>query len=130
VFQHPTGPPRCIYDTVMSEISKRLFNTAMPEVRHHSSMAGRPKEMDTRKIVSLPAQLAQAIEDYRFNNRVKTEAEAIRQLIEAGLKANVDNPIRGRKAAGSSPPNETEGSASHKTPARETRRQRTQRTSA
>jgi hypothetical protein len=41
--------------------------------------------METRKIVSLPAELAQAIEDYRFNHRMKTEAEAIRRLIELGL---------------------------------------------
>jgi hypothetical protein len=51
------------------------------------AMAGRPKSMETRKIVSLPAELARAIEDYRFANRLKTEAEAIRQLIDLGLKA-------------------------------------------
>ncbi len=38
-----------------------------------------------RKMVSVPADLAQAIEDYRFANRMKTEAEAIRRLIELGL---------------------------------------------
>jgi hypothetical protein len=37
-------------------------------------------------MVSLPAELAQAIEDYRFAHRLKTEAEAIRRLIEAGLR--------------------------------------------
>lgn len=49
----------------------------------------RPKTLDDakRKMVSLPAPLAQAIEDYRFSNRLKTEAEAIRRLIEAGLRA-------------------------------------------
>jgi hypothetical protein len=44
--------------------------------------------MDTRKIVSLPAQLAKAIEDFRFGERISTEAEAIRRLIEAGLEAH------------------------------------------
>jgi hypothetical protein len=29
----------------------------------------------------------QAIEDYRFEKRIKTESEALRKLIEAGLKA-------------------------------------------
>jgi hypothetical protein len=50
---------------------------------------GRPKILDDakRKMVSVPAALAQAIEDYRFTHRLKTEAEAIRQLIEAGLGA-------------------------------------------
>ena len=47
----------------------------------------REKEMDTRKIVSMPAALAKAIEDFRFEKRISTEAEAIRQLIEAGLHA-------------------------------------------
>jgi Arc/MetJ-type ribon-helix-helix transcriptional regulator len=47
----------------------------------------RPKTGDTRKMVTLPAELAQAIEEYRFANRFKTEAEAIRRLIEAGLQA-------------------------------------------
>jgi hypothetical protein len=52
------------------------------------SMA-RPKILDDakRKMVSVPGALAEAIENYRFNNRLKTEAEAIRRLIEAGLQA-------------------------------------------
>jgi hypothetical protein len=45
----------------------------------------RPKIGDTRKMITLPAELAQAIEDFRFENRLKTEAEAIRRLIVAGL---------------------------------------------
>ncbi len=48
----------------------------------------REKEMDTRKIVSLPAHLAKAIEDFRFGERISTEAEAIRRLIEAGLEVH------------------------------------------
>jgi Arc/MetJ-type ribon-helix-helix transcriptional regulator len=40
-------------------------------------------------MVTLPAELAQAIEEYRFANRYKTEAEAIRRLIEAGIQALV-----------------------------------------
>jgi hypothetical protein len=51
----------------------------------------RPKIGDTRKMVTLPAELARAIEDYRFTNRMKTEAEAIRQLIELGLRAAVES---------------------------------------
>jgi len=38
-------------------------------------------------MVSLPQALAKAIDDYRFGRRLKTESEAVRQLIEAGLKA-------------------------------------------
>lgn len=44
-------------------------------------------ETTVRKLVSLPREMVQAIEDYRFANRIKTEAEAIRRLIEAGLRA-------------------------------------------
>jgi hypothetical protein len=47
----------------------------------------RPKIGDTRKMVTLTAALAEAVEDYRFAKRLKTEAEAIRQLIELGLKS-------------------------------------------
>ena len=47
----------------------------------------RTKEMDTRKIVSVPIELAEAIADFRFGERIRTEAEAIRRLIEAGLHA-------------------------------------------
>jgi hypothetical protein len=65
------------------------------------AMLGRPKSMETRKIVSLPAELAQAIEDYRFANRMKTEAEAIRRLIELGL---------GKAPVGASPSGSTPGS--------------------
>ena len=63
----------------------------------------RPKVLDDvkRKMVSLPAELAQAVEDYRFANRLKTEAEAIRRLIEAGLGAR---GTRGGPRPGSSGP--------------------------
>lgn len=50
-----------------------------------SPKRGRPKLADTRKIFSLPADMAQAVEDYRFANRFKSEAEALRRLIELGL---------------------------------------------
>ena len=43
-----------------------------------------------------------SFEDYRFNKRLKTEAEAIRRLIEAGLKAGERIPIRGAKPGGGS----------------------------
>ena len=59
-------------------------------------MAVNPDTM-TRKLVSLPHTLLREIDDYRFANRVKTESEAIRRLIEAGLKADPTGkkPARG-----------------------------------
>ena len=58
----------------------------------------RPKVLHDvrRKMVSLTAELAQAIEDYRFDKRVKTEAEAIRRLIMAGLRAEQEGCSRGQ----------------------------------
>jgi len=41
--------------------------------------------MSGRKIVSLPPELEKQIEDYRFANRFRSEAEAVRSLIEKGL---------------------------------------------
>ncbi len=40
-----------------------------------------------RKLVSLPPWLLAEIETYRFGNRIKTESEAIRRLLDAGLAA-------------------------------------------
>jgi Arc/MetJ-type ribon-helix-helix transcriptional regulator len=48
---------------------------------------GRPKTMAARKPVSLPSELAQAVDEYRFANRFKAESDAIRRLIELGLGA-------------------------------------------
>ena len=47
-------------------------------------MAVNPDRL-TRKLVSIPNELLKAIEDFRFQQRIKTESEAIRRLIEAGL---------------------------------------------
>jgi hypothetical protein len=49
-------------------------------------MSERP-DPPIRKTVSLPASVWQQIEDYQFSNRVKRETEAIRRLIELGLRA-------------------------------------------
>ena len=49
-------------------------------------MVVNPK-VTVRKIVSLPRDTVSAIERFRFGNHVKTEAEAIRRLIDLGLEA-------------------------------------------
>lgn len=46
-------------------------------------MADEP--LDIRKVVSVSASDAKAIEDFRFANRIKSEAEAIRHLLRVGL---------------------------------------------
>ncbi len=49
-------------------------------------------DTNVRKLVTLPKTLVQAIDDYRFEQRIKTEAEAIRRLIELGLEASKAQP--------------------------------------
>ncbi|OPH21579.1 hypothetical protein D9623_33590 (plasmid) [Azospirillum brasilense] len=44
--------------------------------------------MAGRKMVSLPPELWQAIDDFRFENRFRSEAEAIRFIVERGLKGD------------------------------------------
>lgn len=46
------------------------------------------RETTTRKLVSLSHEKVREIEAYRFDNRIKTEAEAIRRLIDLGLEAS------------------------------------------
>ncbi|GBQ46530.1 hypothetical protein [Komagataeibacter europaeus] len=46
------------------------------------------REKTTQKLVSMPKEMAQAIADYRFANRLPSEAEAIRRLIAKGLEAS------------------------------------------
>lgn len=69
--------------------------------------------MEARKLVSLPAGLAQAIEDFRFENRIGSESEAIRRLIEAGLSASKKRgPSSDGGAGGKSKPRATKPSSS------------------
>ena len=39
-----------------------------------------------RRLLLLDDELMQGIDDYRFANRIKTEAEAMRALLRLGLK--------------------------------------------
>lgn len=50
------------------------------------------REKNTQKLISMPKELVQEIENYRFENRIKTESEAIRQLIKVGLDAFKKHP--------------------------------------
>jgi hypothetical protein len=42
---------------------------------------------DLRKSITLPASMWIAVSDYRFSKRITTEAEAVRQLLQAGIRA-------------------------------------------
>ena len=89
------------YGTPHLNLRKRLFGTIAPKMPYSPSM-GRPRIGDTRKMITLPAELARAIEDYRFESRLKTEAEAIRQLIEAGLNATAKSSVTSSSSSGPS----------------------------
>jgi hypothetical protein len=52
----------------------------------------RPAEFPVKKLIAITPEVAKAIEDYRFDKRLKTEAEAMRRLIEAGLRAEKAAP--------------------------------------
>lgn len=45
-------------------------------------------EKIVRKSVSLPQELWQAIDDFRFRQRIRSEAEAFRQVVRLGLQAS------------------------------------------
>lgn len=47
----------------------------------------KPLTMGSRKMVSLPPEMAERVEDFRYEQRFKTEADAIRELIRLGLKS-------------------------------------------
>lgn len=49
-------------------------------------------EKDPRVITPIPQTLLDQIDDYRFQQRVPSRAEAIRQLIVAGLEAIKTKP--------------------------------------
>jgi hypothetical protein len=66
---------------------QRLSGAIHRKICYAYCMRGRPKIGESRKMVTMPAELAQAVDDFRFQNRITTEADAIRRLIEAGVKA-------------------------------------------
>ena len=64
-----------------------------------------------KKVVNLTAEQAVRIRDYRFEHRIESENEAIRQLIDAGLKSQDKIPIRGSKPEPEAGGAEPEGSS-------------------
>lgn len=57
---------------------------------------GRPPTHPIKKLISLTPEQAQAITDYRFDARIPSENEAIRDLIEKGLLV-VRGEVDGKK---------------------------------
>jgi hypothetical protein len=55
-----------------------------------------PKQptLTTKKLIALDPIMMREIESYRFSERIKSESEAIRRLIEIGLDASSSAPKR------------------------------------
>jgi hypothetical protein len=51
-----------------------------------SAMVAKPSEPTERIHIEMPKELIERIDDFRFERRLPSRAEAIRQLIEAGLR--------------------------------------------
>jgi hypothetical protein len=49
---------------------------------------GKLPESSSRKSVTLPDRLWAEIAEYRFSDRIGSEGEAVRRLIQAGLQAS------------------------------------------
>jgi hypothetical protein len=71
--------------TFTAPASRALF---APMFAPPDQAADRVSGKTQRVAVSFPRELIERIDDFRFANRVESRAEAIRQLIEAGLEAN------------------------------------------
>lgn len=55
----------------------------------------REKQMsDKRTILSMPADLKERVRKFRFQQELNTEAEALRLLIESGLKAFEERDVK------------------------------------
>jgi hypothetical protein len=46
-----------------------------------------PPKGYTKKLISLPPELARAVKDFRFRRRLENDTEAYRVLIQLGLEA-------------------------------------------
>lgn len=44
-------------------------------------------------MITLPSEISQKVDDYRFTKRFRTETEALVRLIEAGLEAEAANTV-------------------------------------
>jgi len=46
------------------------------------------KETTVQKLIAMPRELAEKVSEFRYDNRLPSEAEAIRQLIQKGLNSS------------------------------------------
>ncbi len=56
------------------------------------AMGSDESKRDKKIVFWLTAEEEAALEDWRFANRVPSRSEAVRRLIEMGLRASIDDP--------------------------------------
>ncbi|GAN77595.1 hypothetical protein [Acidisphaera rubrifaciens] len=71
-----------------------MVNTA--SMGHIGNMPN-PPTFTVKKLIALTPEMAQQVSTYRFDHRIASEAEAIRRLIEAGLRAEGEARDEGRR---------------------------------
>ena len=64
----------------------------------------RPVAYPIKKLIGFDPELWEQIREYRFKARLNTESDAVRRLIEAGLKGAQIAPPTGTDPAGSDKP--------------------------
>ena len=52
-----------------------------------TALAPSEQKASPRKLVTMTADLAWRVDEFRWSNRIGTESEALRQIIKAGLDA-------------------------------------------
>ncbi len=73
-------------------------------------MSDASPEKPVRKVVPLPPSTWKRVDEWRFQNRVRTEFEAVRRLMERGLAADDEIArLRALLAAAGVDPDEHEG---------------------
>jgi hypothetical protein len=65
--------------------------------RRHIADMGKEPILTIKKLIAIAPVMAKSIEDYRFKNRIASESEAIRCLIELGLKAPATQVLSPKK---------------------------------
>jgi hypothetical protein len=61
------------------------FLVKLPEETMQSTVPAMPPELSNRVVVLLSDEMLKALDEWRWENRISSRGEAIRQLVERGL---------------------------------------------
>ena len=88
-YQHPCSPNNL---NIIAQLAQVNLIALVAHNPYMYQMTDKPK--DQRIPVMMSADEVEAIDDWSFKNRIRSRSEAIRQLIQVGLKA--DKPEKSR----------------------------------